>query len=73
MRKDEAEKAIRYLIGEWRRDQPASNLNAQSFYSFRDWLNERGHGHYLTFKSRAGPLFDAELWFDQETKQTWKR
>jgi hypothetical protein len=28
---------------------------------------------YLDFRSTAGADYDAEMWFDQELKQTWRR
>jgi hypothetical protein len=74
MKKDECESKIRYLCHEWangRSEQQRERL--ASFLEFRAWLMANGYSQCLDFKSRAGALFDAELWFDQELGQTWTR
>jgi hypothetical protein len=75
MKKPEAEKAIRYLCHEWGK---ANNIRPDpnehpSFSAFKRWLSEKGYSHYLNFRSRMGADYDAEMWFDQEFKQTWRR
>ena len=75
MLKDESEKAIRHLCGEWARDaalMPAE-LEHPSFSAFKSWLGQKGYSRYLDFRSVAGADYDAEFWFDQEFKQTWRR
>ena len=44
-----------------------------NFFAFTAWLSEKGYSHYLNFRSRMGADYDAELWYDQEFKQTWRR
>jgi hypothetical protein len=43
-----------------------------SFSDFKSWLDENDYALYLDFRSVAGPDEDAEQWFDQEIKQTWR-
>jgi hypothetical protein len=74
MKKDESEKAIRHLCHEWgqlRGIEPGS-VKQPSFSDFKSWLREKGYSHYLNFRSVMGPEEDAERWFDQEFKQTWR-
>jgi hypothetical protein len=73
MTKPEAEKAIRRLCTEWARELSSEDLEHPSFDAFRTWLDAKGYGHYLTFRSVAGPLYDAEMWFDDELGQSWRR
>ncbi|UPG72898.1 hypothetical protein MVG78_01485 [Roseomonas gilardii subsp. gilardii] len=74
MKKDEAERAIRHLCHEWAQEcgivEPPTDQ--PSFSDFRSWLSEKGYSHYLTFRATMGPLHIAEMWFDQEFKQTWR-
>ena len=75
MKKDECRQAIRQLCHKW---SQAANLTAiqlehPSFSDFKTWLNKNGYSHYLNFRSVMGADYDAELWFDQEFKQTWRR
>lgn len=74
MKKSEAEKAIRYLCHEWAKEKGIrpDPMEQPSFQEFTNWLNLKGYSHYLNFKSRVGALESAELWFDQEFKQTWR-
>jgi hypothetical protein len=75
MKKAKAEKAIRYLCSEWAREKgvpiPSPYPKQASFSDFRSWLEGKGYSPYLNFRSVAGPHYDAEMWFDQEFKQTW--
>jgi hypothetical protein len=73
--KAECEKAIRHLCHEWAKELGihVSPENDPGFSKFRIWLEEKGFGSYLKFRSVAGALYDAEMWFDQEMKQTWRR
>lgn len=72
--KAECEKAIRYLSTEWAKTQPDRHNSDwhPSFIAFCRWLDANGYGHNLNFRSVMGPLEDAEQWFDQELKQTWR-
>ncbi|WP_133726916.1 MULTISPECIES: hypothetical protein [unclassified Novosphingobium] len=74
VKKSECEKAIRHLASQWADEvgvQPGQ-ARMPSFSAFRSWLEQRGYGHYLSFRSVMGPLEDAEQWFDEELKQTWR-
>jgi hypothetical protein len=80
VKKAEAESAIRALCREWAegrgiRPDPNSDPLAlhPSFSAFTQWVREKGYGHYLNFRSTMGAEYDAEMWFDQEFKQTWRR
>lgn len=73
MKKPEAESAIRYLCHEWAKIQSEDEMPHPSFSSFTNWLYGKNYGHYLEFRSTMGPLYDAEMWFDQELQQTWRR
>jgi hypothetical protein len=77
MKKSEAEPAIRQLCHQWReaRDLPIPAGDPAVHYSFSDfktWLAEKHYSHYLDFRSVMGPEEDAERWFDQEMRQTWR-
>lgn len=71
MRKEESEKAIRYLCSEWAklkgiqippREQP-------SFMDFLAWL-QQNHNEYLNFHGTTLSVSDqVEAWFDDEFKQ----
>jgi hypothetical protein len=77
MTKKEAEQAIRHLCHEWARDQgiripPNGDVNFHpSFSAFKQWCEDKHYGHYFRFRSRTDPDSVAEIWFDQEFKQTW--
>lgn len=73
-KKADCEKAIRDLTTKWMKTQPDQrNPNWHpSFIEFRDWLNANGYGHFLNFRSVMGAPEDAEHWFNQELKQTWR-
>lgn len=71
IKKNEAETAIRSLINDWASEAPIGDH--PSFSAFVTWLKAGGHGHYLNFRSVMGPAEDAELWFDQELGQMWRR
>ena len=73
MMKGEAEKAIRALCHQWGEGLTAAERKHPTFDSFKSWLQAKGYSHYLKFRSTAGPEYDAEMWFDQEFKQTWRR
>ena len=74
MKKGECEAAIRRLTHDWARATrfEVSSGEMPSFSAFTDWLRAGDYGHYLEFRSARDPLDDAELWFDQELKQTWR-
>jgi hypothetical protein len=74
MKKTEAEPAIRSLVGQWAGVvgfDPASGKQP-SFSAFTSWLAANGYSHYLDFRSVLGAHGDAEQWFDEELRQTWR-
>jgi hypothetical protein len=74
MKKTEAEPIIRNLVTQWAREagfDPASGQQP-SFSAFETWLSGKGYSHYLTFRSVRGAHADAEQWFDEELRQTWR-
>lgn len=73
MKKGECEKAIRGLCHEWAANLMPQQLEHPNFSVFKTWLSANGYSHYLDFRSTAGADYDAEQWFDQELKQTWRR
>lgn len=75
MKKDDCEKAIRALCHDWSeaRGLTGAQLEHPSFSDFKSWLSERGYSRYLDFRSVMGADYDAEMWFDQEFKQMWRR
>lgn len=76
MKIDEAERAIRSLCRQWIADVYGGELPAgthPSWSDFKVWLELKGYSHYLEFRSRRGANADAELWFDDEFGQSWRR
>lgn len=73
MKKGECEKAIRFLCHEWRNATGLSNTPSGelSFSAFFTWLKQH-YGQYLEFRSTMGAEYMAEMWFDQEFKQSWR-
>lgn len=73
MKKAEAEQAVRYLCDKWREARglplPPSKVD-YIFSDFKSWVDDQGYGHYLNFRSTGGVVFTAEIWFDQEMRQT---
>jgi hypothetical protein len=74
MKKAEAEQVIRHLCHVWAAEtgQPMTAESMPSFSAFKAWLDQKHYSHYLDFRSRCGADYDAEHWFDQEFKQTWR-
>ncbi|SMF83556.1 hypothetical protein SAMN06265365_15013 [Tistlia consotensis] len=74
IKKDEAERVIRHLCHEWARESgiPREPVDQPSFFDFKSWLSMKGYSHYLNFRSVMGANYDAERWFDEEFKQTWR-
>jgi len=73
LKKEEAEKAIRYLFGQWRKEtgiRPRTE-HQPSFSEFYSWV-QSNYSSYLDFKCRIGVPDQVELWFDQEFKQGWR-
>jgi len=74
MKRTEAEPAIRNLVHQWAKaaDITADAVSQPSFSAFRRWAEEQGHSDYFAFRSTMGAAEDAERWFDQELRQTWR-
>ena len=70
--KPECETAIRHLVHEWFDALPNPKPDHPSWYAFKNWLGEKHYSPYLDFRSVRGADADAELWFNQELKQTWR-
>jgi hypothetical protein len=74
--KPEAENAIRDFATKWFRQTHSGVADPStvmpSFADFVSWILYQGYGDCLQFRSVAGPLEDAERWFDEELKQTWR-
>lgn len=73
MKQLEAEKSIRYLCHQWLDSLPSEKREHPSFYQFKNWLNDKGYGGYLNFRAVAGADYMAEMWFDDELDQNWRR
>ncbi|MBR1219927.1 hypothetical protein JQ557_18105 [Bradyrhizobium sp. U87765 SZCCT0131] len=73
MKKSEAEPAIRTLATQWFNTLPADEQVHPSFYAFKAWLSANHYSLYLNFRSRMGADYDAEMWFDDELGQNWRR
>jgi len=71
MKKAECEKAIRSLCHQWAAANPPGDH--PSFHAFKSWLEKNGRGQILKFRAVMGSDYVAEMWFDQELKQTWRR
>jgi hypothetical protein len=74
MKRTEAEPAIRALVHQWAEAAGIAVGSAEqpSFSAFRRWAEEQGYSGYFVFRSTMGALEDAERWFDQELRQTWR-
>ena len=75
LKKDECEAAIRSLSHKWADSKgivPTAELSL-SFSEFCVWLESMDYSRYLNFRSEAGALYNAEMWFDKEMKQSWRR
>ena len=74
MKRSEAEPAIRDLVRQWATATGVEIGSAEqpSFSAFKRWVGEQGHSDYFAFRSTMGALDDAERWFDQELRQTWR-
>jgi len=67
----ESEQIVRRLCHHWLLEQPEAKREHPSFTDFRTWL-EACHPGVFSFRSYAGPLYDAEMWFDRELGQGWR-
>ncbi|GGO91477.1 hypothetical protein [Stakelama pacifica] len=74
MKRTEAEPAIRHLTHQWAKVAGVAVGSAEqpSFSDFKRWADEQGYSSYFSFRSTMGALEDAERWFDEELRQTWR-
>ena len=74
MTKAECEQAIRSLAHKWRDTCGLLGVPPEelSFSDFLAWLRQN-YAQCLQFKTATSPEYDAEMWFDQEFKQAWRR
>lgn len=74
MKRSEAELAIRALVHQWaaKAGIEVGSSKQPSFTAFKRWAEAEGYGGYFVFRSTMGALDDAERWFDQELRQTWR-
>jgi hypothetical protein len=75
----EAESGLRSLCGVWAKERgivmPQGNPPTSfhpSFEDFYSWV-KANYPAYLNFRARVGVEYMAEMWFDQEFKQMWRR
>jgi hypothetical protein len=73
-KKVEAERAIRHLALEWVHETGFEQKPGHypSFGAFTTWLESRHLSHYLKFRSRVTPRFEAEGWFEAEIRDYWR-
>ena len=72
--KAEAERVNRHIATEWMHEtgyEPKPG-HYPSFYSFQTWLENKGHGQYLNFRSQISPRHLAEGWFEEEIRNYWR-
>jgi hypothetical protein len=73
MKKSESEQAIRQLCHVWAQECGIPIGGEQpSWGQFKSWLQTKHYSHYLNFRSSTSADYVAEMWFDEEFKQTWR-
>ena len=74
MKRDDCETAIRHLCHQWRKESGLADLPPDqiSFSTFLSWVR-RNHSSYLDFRTTTSISYDAEMWFDDEFRQNWRR
>ena len=74
MKRVDAEPAIRHLVHQWAKTAGVQVGAAEqpSFSDFKRWADRQGYSACFSFRSTMGALDDAERWFDQELRQTWR-
>ena len=72
-KKAECEQAIRRLARDWFASLPEAEKEHPSWMAFKNWLREKHYSHYLDFRSAADADEIAEMWFDDELVQNWRR
>ncbi|OSI32776.1 hypothetical protein [Bradyrhizobium canariense] len=73
MAKAESERTIQALATTWYDTLAEERREHPSFSEFKTWLSNNHYSHYLHFRSRMGADYDAEMWFDDELGQNWRR
>ena len=72
MKKDDAERAVRSLAVDWRREVGAASKDDFSVSAFKDWAQAKGYGHYLVFRTTTGVSDDIERWLADALGQRWR-
>ena len=74
MKKADAEGIIRSLVHDWASETGFRIGSDQhpSFYDFWSWLDGRAP-QAKSFRAVGGAEYIAELWFDEELGQLWRR
>ncbi|WP_144441539.1 hypothetical protein [Bradyrhizobium sp. CCGE-LA001] len=73
-KKADAEQMIRHLAFEWMRetDYRQKPDHYPSFGAFKTWLETKHYDHFLNFRSRSDPRYEAEGWFEAEIRDYWR-
>ncbi|GEC59464.1 hypothetical protein ABIF38_002875 [Bradyrhizobium japonicum] len=73
-KKADAERMIRHLALEWMGETGYEQKQGHypSFSAFTTWLERKHYSHYLKFRSRVSPRFEAEGWFESEIRDYWR-
>ena len=73
-KKQECEDAIRHLVSKWAQEKGYTQQPEEtpSFSEFWAWMKDSGYSGYQRFRTRTDPRYDAEMWFDEEMRQTWR-
>jgi hypothetical protein len=72
VKKPECEKAIRHLCRQWFDQLPTPKPEHPSWSTFKRRLADNHYSGYLNFRSTRGADADAEMWFNQVLRQTWR-
>jgi hypothetical protein len=72
VKKPECEKAIRDFCRQWFDQLPMPKPEHPSWSNFKQWLGDNHYSGYLNFRSTRGADADAEMWFNQVLRQTWR-
>ena len=74
MKKPECEAAIRRICHDWFKTlTDPLDIEHPSYSSFKTWAVRAGYGEYFKFRAVGGPDYVAEMWFDAELGQSWRR
>ena len=73
MKKSDAEKMVRHLVSVWKSQEKYKSVEQRNLpsHEFLSWL-QTNHAEVMNFRSVMPVREIVELWFDQETRQTWR-